>query len=130
MVAGKRLSYFHMNQTENIISYKSEDLINEDKGIRFPLPALGEFATGFVVRFHGKPYAYVNKCAHVPVELDWNEGEFFTVQKDYLICATHGAHYQPDTGFCVMGPCKGKRLKAIEVIEKNQQIIINIDTAS
>lgn len=130
MVAGKHLSYFHMNQTENIISYKSEDLINEDKGIRFPLPALGEFATGFVVRFHGKPYAYVNKCAHVPVELDWNEGEFFTVQKDYLICATHGAHYQPDTGFCVMGPCKGKRLKAIEVIEKNQQIIINIDTAS
>ena len=130
MVAGKRLSYFHMNQTENIISYKSEDLINEDKGIRFPLPALGEFATGFVVRFHGKPYAYVNKCAHVPVELDWNESEFFTAQKDYLICATHGAHYQPDTGFCVMGPCKGKRLKAIEVIEKNQQIIINIDTAS
>lgn len=129
MVAGKRLSYFHMNQTENIISYKSEDLINEDKGIRFPLPALGEFATGFVVRFHGKPYAYVNKCAHVPVELDWNEGEFFAAQKDYLICATHGAHYQPDTGFCVMGPCKGKRLKAIEVIEKNQQIIINLDTA-
>jgi len=119
-----------MNQTVNTISFKSEDLTNEGKGIRFPLPALGEFSTGFVVRFHGKPYAFVNKCAHVPVELDWNEGEFFTVQKDYLICATHGAHYQPDTGFCVMGPCKGKRLKAIEVIEKNQQIIINIDTAS
>jgi nitrite reductase/ring-hydroxylating ferredoxin subunit len=108
------------------ITFKSEDLQDEAKGLRFALPALGEFATGFVVRFHGKPYAYVNKCAHVPVELDWNEGEFFTSQKDYLICATHGAHYRPDTGFCVMGPCKGKSLRPIDVIEQNQQIVINI----
>ena len=119
-----------MNQAENTIVFKSEDLQNEALGLRFPLPALGEFATGFVVRFHGKPYAYVNKCAHVPVELDWNHGEFFTPQKDYLICATHGAHYRPDTGFCVMGPCKGKALKPIEVTEQNQQIVINIATAS
>lgn len=111
---------------ENTIVFQSEDLQNEVKGLRFALPALGESATGFVVRFHDKPYAYINQCAHVPVELDWNEGDFFTVQKDYLICATHGAHYQPDTGFCVMGPCKGKSLKPIEVIEQNQQVIINI----
>lgn len=112
--------------TNNSIFFDSDTLQNEAKGLRFSLPALGEFVTGFVIRFHGKPYAYVNQCAHVPVELDWNQGEFFTVQKDYLICATHGAHYQPDTGFCVMGPCKGKRLKPIKVIEQNQQIIINI----
>jgi nitrite reductase/ring-hydroxylating ferredoxin subunit len=62
----------------------------------------------------------------VSVELDWDEGEFFTAQKDYLICATHGAHYLPNTGFCVMGPCKGKQLKAIAVTEKNQKIVINI----
>lgn len=119
-----------MNKTENIVAFKSEELQDESTGLRFALPALGEFTSGFVVRFHGRPYAYVNKCAHVPVELDWNPGEFFTSEKDYLICATHGAHYQPDTGFCVMGPCKGKRLKAIDVVEQNQQIIINIDTAS
>jgi nitrite reductase/ring-hydroxylating ferredoxin subunit len=107
------------------VIFNSEDLQDQAKGLRFALPALGEFATGFVVRFHGKPYAYVNQCAHVAVELDWNEGEFFTSQKDYLICATHGAHYRPDTGFCVMGPCKGKSLKVIPVIEQNQQIIIN-----
>jgi nitrite reductase/ring-hydroxylating ferredoxin subunit len=111
---------------DKTIVFNSEELQNEAKGLRFDLPALGEFATGFVVRFHGKPYAYVNQCAHVPVELDWNQGDFFTVQKDYLICATHGAHYQPDTGFCVMGPCKGKRLKSIEVMEQNQKIVINI----
>ena len=116
-------------QNDTVI-FNSEELQDQAKGLRFPLPALGEFATGFVVRFHGKPYAYVNQCAHVAVELDWNEGEFFTSQKDYLICATHGAHYRPDTGFCVMGPCKGKSLKVIPVIEQNQQIIINTASIS
>ena len=114
-----------MTQIQHNITFKSEDLQEGAKGLRFALPALGEFATGFVVRFRGKPYAYVNQCAHVSVELDWEEGEFFTAQKDYLICATHGAHYQPDTGFCVMGPCKGKRLQPIEVSEQNHEILIN-----
>lgn len=114
-----------MTDNQNTITFKSEDLPNDGKGLRFALPELGEFATGFVVRFRGKPYAYLNQCAHVSVELDWDEGEFFTAQKDYLICATHGAHYQPDTGFCVMGPCKGKRLKPIEVTEQNNEIVIN-----
>lgn len=113
---------------DNTIVLKSEELEEGAKGVRFPLPALGEYVTGFVVRFHGKPYAYVNQCAHVPVELDWNQGDFFTVQKDFLICSTHGAHYRPDNGFCVMGPCKGKSLKPISVIEQNQEIIINLDS--
>ncbi|MDD2932882.1 MAG: Rieske 2Fe-2S domain-containing protein [Methylotenera sp.] len=111
---------------QGLIAIESADLVDGGKGIRFALPALGEFVTGFVVRFQGRPYAYVNQCAHVSVELDWNEGDFFTAQQDFLICSTHGAHYRPDNGFCVMGPCKGKSLKPIEVIEQNQKIIINV----
>jgi len=114
-----------MIEAKDTVIFNSEELQDLSKGLRFALPALGEHATGFVVRFNGKPYAYVNQCAHVAVELDWNEGDFFTAQKDYLICATHGAHYRPDNGFCVMGPCKGKQLKNIPVTEQNQQIIIN-----
>jgi nitrite reductase/ring-hydroxylating ferredoxin subunit len=105
----------------------SNDLHEKSRGLRFALPMLGEFATGFVVRYHGKAHAYVNQCAHVPVELDWEQGNFFTVSKDYLICATHGAHYQPDTGFCIMGPCKGKSLQTLPVTEQNQQITIHLD---
>lgn len=115
---------------QDMVVIDSAALKDGGQGIRFPLPALGEFATGFVVRFNQLPYAYVNQCAHVPVELDWNEGEFFTAQGDYLICATHGAHYRPDNGFCVLGPCKGKRLKPIELVEQNQKIIINTASIS
>jgi nitrite reductase/ring-hydroxylating ferredoxin subunit len=109
------------------IIFDSHDLHEKSLGLRFNLPQLGELATGFVVRYEGKAYAYINQCAHVPVELDWNEGDFFTASKDYLICATHGAHYAPDTGHCVMGPCKGKNLQALPVTELNQQVIIHID---
>ena len=90
----------------------------KSKGVRFDIPKLGQFATGFVVRFDGKLYAYVNQCAHVSIELDWNQGEFFDASQQYIICATHGAHYQPITGYCVMGPCNGKRLKPLPVTEQ------------
>lgn len=102
----------------------SEALLDSDLGVRFELPELGPRATGFAVRYQGSVYAFVNQCAHVPVELDWNEGDFFDLSKHYLICATHGAHYEPQTGYCVMGPCKGKRLKPIKVIEQEGNVHI------
>jgi nitrite reductase/ring-hydroxylating ferredoxin subunit len=34
-----------------------------------------------------------------------------------LVCATHGALYQPDSGLCIAGPCRGARLKAITLAE-------------
>lgn len=112
---------------DHTIKLKSGDLKEKAEGLRFKLPVLGEFASGFVIRFEGKAHAYVNKCAHVPVELDWKEGDFFTANKDYLICATHGAHYEPSTGECIYGPCKGKSLQTLPVTELNQEIIININ---
>jgi nitrite reductase/ring-hydroxylating ferredoxin subunit len=109
------------------IVFNSADLQEKSLGLRFSLPQIGEHATGFVIRFDNKPHAYINQCAHLPVELDWNEGEFYTRDKDFLICATHGAQYEPDTGYCVYGPCKGKRLQSLPVTEKDDQVIIHLD---
>ncbi len=92
------------------------------RGVRFPLTAAGEDAVGFVVRFEQEVRGYLNRCAHVPMELDWNQGEFFESSGLYLMCATHGALYEPDTGKCAGGPCRGGSLKKIKVIEKEQKI--------
>jgi nitrite reductase/ring-hydroxylating ferredoxin subunit len=119
-----------MSEAGQCLEFNSDDVQEQGKGLRFALPALGEFASGFVVRYQGQAYAYVNQCAHVAVELDWNEGEFFSAEKAHLICATHGAHYRPDNGYCVMGPCKGKRLRAIPVTEQNHIISIDISAIS
>jgi len=52
----------------------SDELLDGGKGVRFPVLAFGTEATGFAVRFQGKVFAYLNRCAHVPVELDWFKG--------------------------------------------------------
>jgi len=94
------------------------------KGVRFKVHTSEGAVPAFVVRYDGKVYGYINRCAHVPVELDWEDGAFFDYSKLYLICATHGATYLPETGVCVMGPCKGKRLASLVVEERDGQIFL------
>jgi nitrite reductase/ring-hydroxylating ferredoxin subunit len=90
--------------------------------VRFPATAGSYDTTGFVVRYHGVVYGYLNRCAHVPIELDWVEGEFFESSGLYLMCSTHGAIYAPESGRCMGGPCRGGRLRPIAVLEQDQQI--------
>jgi nitrite reductase/ring-hydroxylating ferredoxin subunit len=92
------------------------------KGIRFPVTVSGVAGTGFVVRYQGKAYGYLNRCAHVPIELDWAEGEFFESSGAYLMCATHGALYAPDSGRCAGGPCRGGTLRPIALVEREHQL--------
>lgn len=92
------------------------------KGIRFPVTAGGDDATGFAVRYNGAVYAYLNRCAHVPIELDWNEGDFFESSGLFLMCSTHGAIYAPESGRCEGGPCRGGRLRPITVVESDNQV--------
>jgi nitrite reductase/ring-hydroxylating ferredoxin subunit len=95
----------------------SADLIDSGHGLRFAVHAYGADTTGFVIRHNGTVYGYLNRCAHVPIELDWAEGEFFESSKLYIMCQTHGAIYTPDTGVCAGGPCKGGRLRPLAVSE-------------
>ncbi len=100
----------------------ADAVLEGGKGVRFKVVAGGAPGTGFVVRYDGKVYGYLNRCAHVPIELDWAEGEFFESSGLYLMCSTHGAIYQPESGYCAGGPCKGGRLRVIAVVERDQHI--------
>lgn len=100
----------------------SDAVVEGGKGVRFPVTAGGEDSTGFVIRYGNTVYAYLNRCAHVPIELDWNEGEFFESSGLYLMCSTHGAIYTPENGRCAGGPCRGGRLRPIVVFEHDNQI--------
>ena len=100
-----------------ILICASADVVEGGRGVRFPVSAFGDKATGFVVRYRGTVHGYLNRCAHVPIELDWAEGEFFESSGLYIMCATHGAIYVPESGYCAGGPCKGGKLRAIAVLE-------------
>ena len=94
---------------------RGDELAECGDGVRFELER-GEPA--FVVRFQGEAHAYVNRCAHLPYELDWIPGKFFDSEGLVLICSVHGASYDPLTGQCVGGPCyHGLAKVAVEEFE-------------
>ena len=41
---------------------------------------------------------------HLSVELDWQDNNFLDDERKFIICATHGAIYNPTNGYCVSGP--------------------------
>lgn len=112
-----------MAERERLIC-SSAELEEQGSGVRFPMPELGERQAGFVVRYNGVAHGYLNQCAHVPVELDWQEGNFFDLSRHYLICSTHGAHYEPGSGYCVMGPCKGRSLHKLNIVERDGSVYL------
>jgi nitrite reductase/ring-hydroxylating ferredoxin subunit len=96
-------------------------------GIRFEVCRDGEMLAAFAVRFRGVARAWLNECRHQSTELDWNPGEFFDAERLYLICATHGALYEPDTGLCIDGPCRGASLAAVAISEHDGAIYCSED---
>jgi nitrite reductase/ring-hydroxylating ferredoxin subunit len=80
---------------------------------KFRLKCRGSDIEGLLVGYEGGVYAYVNRCRHIPISMDWVENEFFTEDKRYLICANHGATYEPATGECIWGPCFGAFLQNV-----------------
>jgi nitrite reductase/ring-hydroxylating ferredoxin subunit len=97
----------------------AHELVEGGVGMRVAAKHGGDDAVVFFVRYGGGVYGYLNRCAHVPMELDWVEGQFFESSGLYLMCATHGATYEPDTGRCVGGPCRGGRLRPVTVEERD-----------
>lgn len=102
------------------------DLAEGGDGVRFMVRVNDRAAAreigAFVVRFEGVAHGYLNQCAHVPMELDWQEGKFFESSGLYLMCATHGAFYAPDSGYCVGGPCRGASLVKLRIEERDGEV--------
>ena len=102
----------------------SAALAEGGQGVRFPLASEAGEEKGFAVRHRGAVCAFVNRCPHLGTELDWQPGEFFEASGLYLVCSTHGALFEPATGFCVAGPCRGASLERLQVREQGGQVFL------
>lgn len=101
----------------------SDTLVDGSRGVRFDVKFMSEPVPAFAVRHKGAVVAYLNRCAHVAMELDWQPGEFFEPDAEYLMCATHGALYDPATGACRGGACMGHGgLRALTVVEREGMV--------
>lgn len=100
----------------------SDALQERGKAHVFDVLHWGAPARAFALRFDGEVVAYLNRCVHVPTEMDWLPGEFLDSDKRYIMCSIHGAAYEPRTGEIVAGPCRHGRLARIEVRERDGQV--------
>ena len=79
-------------------------------------------ARAFALRYDGQVVAYLNRCLHVPAEMDWQPGEFLDSEREFIICSIHGATYSARTGRCVGGPCGRGQLTVLRVEERDGQV--------
>jgi len=68
---------------------------------------------GFVVRSGDTVHGYVNYCPHAGHPLNFKPHQFLTHDSSLILCSSHGALFEKQTGYCVAGPCAGKQLRPI-----------------
>ena len=107
------------------------DDIIDGWGKNFDLPNdPGE--TGILVRWEGRLLAYKNLCPHQAYALDFpaGNGQIFTDDKTQLECPVHTAFFDPSSGECTKGPCRGQSLEslAIKIVGDDIFLVVDDDT--
>ena len=97
---------------------------NSSKGLC--LEYKGEELRLLLVCKSGRIYCYRNQCPHTGVCLDWVPDQFLNPEHEYIQCATHGALFQIEDGYCVSGPCAGDKLRPVEVQQDRESFHLNL----
>lgn len=79
----------------------------------------------FVIRNRRGIFAYLDVCPHAGTPLEWQADRFFEESGRYILCATHGAHFEVHNGLCISGPCLGESLKRLPLKIENEKIYLN-----
>lgn len=99
----------------------SEALAYGALAVPFDVVHLGQPCRAFAIRYEGQVHAFLNRCTHVAMELDWQPNRVFDASGQWLICASHGAVFDPQSGACAGGPCKGGLVR-VQVLEHSGQV--------
>ncbi|MEK8049934.1 Rieske 2Fe-2S domain-containing protein [Ideonella sp. DXS22W] len=96
---------------------RSDQLLERGRAFVWDVLLYRQPARAFALRIDGRLVAYINRCVHVPTELDWQPGEFLDADRRFILCSIHGAAYAPEDGRCVGGPCGRGKLMPVAVSE-------------
>ena len=79
---------------------------------------------GFVVKRGNRVFAYQNVCPHAGHPLNWKPDSFLVPDGAAIICASHGAVFDIETGACVAGPCPGRHLQPVPAEIRDGRIYV------
>lgn len=68
-----------------------------------------------IVRRGRQAWAYINRCPHFSVCLDYEPGDVLTYGGKVLMCAHHSALFRFEDGQCIEGPCTGAALTPVAI---------------
>ena len=97
---------------------------------KFTMKRAGREFEALLVNFDDTHFAYINRCPHTGITLDWVNNQFFSSDSRYLMCATHGAVFEPPTGECIWGPCVGLSLQSLPIEIADGQIYAKLPGAA
>ncbi len=100
------------------------DLIPEGQARGFTVGSGAERRDILVVRRGGRVFGYVNSCPHTGSPLDWTPDRFMSPDGRHLMCATHGALFRVEDGYCVSGPCARQSLERVAVADHDGHVRI------
>jgi nitrite reductase/ring-hydroxylating ferredoxin subunit len=100
------------------------DEVTSGQTRKFRLECGDRRVNGFVVNHAGDIHAYQNRCPHVGTPLDLWENEFLSEDGRRIVCATHGAIFDPPTGRCTAGPCAGDSLRRLPVRREGDELVV------
>jgi nitrite reductase/ring-hydroxylating ferredoxin subunit len=94
------------------------------KGLVVPDPDGGALRV-IVLRRGDQVIAYRNRCPHRGTPLDLRPDDFLDRDGRYIVCATHGATFRREDGYCIAGPCAGDALTPVSVRVENGVVLVD-----
>lgn len=91
------------------------------KGFRFRRES--RLFAGFVVRKGRAVAGYVDSCPHAGWPLAALDDRYLIRNGERILCAGHGALFDPMTGRCTSGPCFGEHLAAWPVAVEGEDVV-------
>jgi nitrite reductase/ring-hydroxylating ferredoxin subunit len=58
------------------------------------------------------------------------DNQVFTIDGRYLMCANHGADFEPPAGECICGPCVDAELQSVPVEVGDEKIFVQYSSGS
>ncbi|MCG6969831.1 MAG: Rieske 2Fe-2S domain-containing protein [Gammaproteobacteria bacterium] len=108
----------------DLIALAKTGEIGDDTAKEFSLTQYQPPLELFVIRKTGRIFAYINRCPHTGVTLNWMAHQFFDIENEFIQCATHGALFTVENGHCVRGPCAGAYLQPAPIIIEDGMIYL------
>ncbi len=87
-----------------------------------------ENASFMALKTDGVIYIYRNRCPHLGLPLQWQPDQFLNHDKSLILCSTHGALFEIDSGHCIAGPCQNQALESIDYYIEDEHIYIGETT--